>query len=355
MAKGYFGRWPDDQLRSYGKPLTEAADAAAAAVGGWNTHTIRVGRSVLALRTIDPTLHALFVRATWHLTSQDAATITISVCDAATASAAPPDEPSWTAEYWRHEGAETVLYFDRDLGTVSWSDTASRNALWWIPSAAAVPPWERPAPLRTLIDRLVGPTGATLVHAGVVGDDHGGVLMAGRGGSGKSTSIVMCVASGLCTGGDDFLLVEHGDVPPTARSLYATARLVPTSPAWAHFTPDPAAIEVPIDAGSEDVNLSKRTVYLGEQFPGRVRDSFEIRAVVIPTVTVGETRLSPIRPAQALLALAPSSMLQLDPRASALRAIADLVGQVPCFGLDLGSDTEQVPPVIHSLLRRSAP
>lgn len=358
MAKGHFGAWPDQQLRTYGDLLTEHAERAAAAVGGWRVHTIRLGRVLLTLRATDERVHAMLLRATRHLAvaeADPADSVVISVCDTASTGVEPPREPDWAASHWRHEGEHTVLYIDRDRNSVAYSDVHQRRAIWWIAAEADVPLWERPAPLRTLIDRLLGPAGATLVHGGVVGDERGGVVLAGRGGSGKSTSIVSCVADGLRCGGDDFLLLQNDERPAVAWSMYATARLVPTSPAWSCFTPLDRCIELPPATETDDPNLLKRAIFLAEQFPGCMADRFVIRAVVVPMVVAADdTSLVPLRPALALRALAPSSMLQLDPRASALRTMAALVGSVPCFTLQVGRDLAQIPAAVRGLLRDSS-
>jgi len=55
----------------------------------------------------------------------------------------------------------------------------------------------------------------------------------------------------------------------------------------------------------------------------------------------------------ALKALAPSTILQLPGAGQkALRSIAKLLKQVPCYVLELGIDQERIPGVILDLLSR---
>ena len=350
MAKGHFGRATDQQLRSYGDQLVDAAERAASQTTGWLCLTVRLGQHVVALRSLDPAIHQLLNRAMWHVSTDQPATVTISICDSASAETEPPTEPDWTRDHWRHEGPSAVLYFDRDRHMVTWTDASTGTGVWWLPNEASIPAWERPAPLRTLIDRLLGPLGATLVHGGIVGADRQGVLLAGRGGSGKSTSVIACVADGMHCGGDDFLLIDN-TLPTTVFSMYATARLTPTSPGWSRFAAVADAIEQPVNAFDDDPNLAKKTLYLGEQFADSVRTEWTVRAVVIPSVVNSrDTTATRIRPAVALRALAPSSMLQLDPRRSALSTMAAMVAMVPCFSLYVGSDLDQVPTTVAAIL-----
>jgi len=356
MPKGHFEKWTDEHLRTFGDELLAAAEGAAKVVGGWRKHTVKLGRTVVEFRSTDDRVHSILARTMAHLTTNDPPTATISVCDTASTGVPRPTQPSWMGETWRHEGSATVLYQDRVRDSVAWSDSERGVALWWIPDEASIPAWERPTPLRALIDRLLSPLGVSLVHAGIVGDDRGGVMLTGRGGSGKSTSVVACVAAKLQSGGDDFVLMHNDERDPAiCWSMFATARLLPESPAWSTFSANPAAIEMPRSI-DDDRNSIKRTVFLNEQFPGSMRDRFPIRAVAVPMVTdCTITKAVPMRPAAALLALAPSSMLQLvDPHRSTLAALAALVREVPCYALHVGSDLADVSRAVGELLNSTS-
>ena len=144
MAKGFFKTWPDDQMREYGDSLFEAADGAADNVGGWRVHTVKLGSRTVAFRSTHDRVHAILARTMGHLRTDGVPDATISVCDTETTGVPPPPEPAWAEETWRHEGDATVFYNDRDRDLVSWSDAERGAGLWWIPSEASIPPWERP-------------------------------------------------------------------------------------------------------------------------------------------------------------------------------------------------------------------
>ena len=80
------------------------------------------------------------------------------------------------------------------------------EALVWLPSGAAVPWYERAAPFRWLFDNLAARRGMSTLHAAAVGRDGNGVLLAGRGGAGKSTLALACVGSGFDYVSDDYCL-----------------------------------------------------------------------------------------------------------------------------------------------------
>ena len=86
-------------------------------------------------------------------------------------------------------------------------------------------------------------------------------------------------------------------------------------------------------------------VWPSRTFPTRIADSAPIATVIAPVVRgVGATRVTRISPAQALAALAPSSILQIPGAGeSALAQMAGIVRTVPCWQLELGADRAAVP------------
>ncbi len=105
-------------------------------------------------------------------------------------------------------------------------DAERAAAVYWTPSYRYIPWWESSFPLRTAIHWWTTTTPSLQpMHAGAVGRDDGGVLIAGRGGAGKSTTSLACLDGGLLYAGDDYVLVDVDQ--PTVYSLYNTAKLRP--------------------------------------------------------------------------------------------------------------------------------
>ena len=109
---------------------------------------------------------------------------------------------------------------------------------------------------------------------------------------------------------------------------------------------------VPLLANTDRLLTEKAVVYANEHYPAQMTAGYPLRAVVIPTVRDQlETRVVEASRASALAALAPSTLLQLHPPdPTALRSMSTLLGSVPCFGLELGSDTSRIGPAILELL-----
>jgi hypothetical protein len=107
---------------------------------------------------------------------------------------------------------------------------------------------------------------------------------------------------------------------------------------------------LPARKSSQD-DASKFSVDVARAQPRLMKPSVALSVVILPTVTAGRISLRPASAAQALRALAPSTILQhADESATGLALMSRLVQQVPAYILELGSDITSVGPAIRHLL-----
>jgi hypothetical protein len=185
-----------------------------------------------------------------------------------------------------------------------------------------------------------------LIHAGAIGFPQGGVLLAGKGGSGKSTTTLAGLRAGLGYAGDDYCLVTNEECP-NVHSVYNTIKLVGSSdlerfPSLAKY----------FQIGQEG---EKALSFLYQIFPNQIVASMPIKAILSLEINQqSETRLLPTAPAIALTALAPSTLAQLPGAGkAAMEILSQLVRKTPCFRLILGNQIEKIPELISSLLERA--
>ncbi len=250
------------------------------------------------------------------------------------------------------DGTGPIFYYEDDgvraisrWQTLSVLDTRIGRAWFWAPDPAELLSWDWASPLRSILHWWLGAHGILQVHGGAVGLPEGGVLVVGRGGSGKSTTTLSCLAAGLKYAGDDFVGIQSRP-SPWVHSLYSSGKLE------SHHAERFREL-LPAVVNPERGPLDKAIVYAGRRWPDRTTAGFPLRAVLVPRIAGGrETRLVPASPAGALAALAPSTIFQLHPpQENALSEMAALVRQVPCFSLELGSELERIPVAIEQLLR----
>lgn len=233
--------------------------------------------------------------------------------------------------------------------TLSMFDESSRHALWWVPSADDVPSYEQAAPFRTILHWWAQSVDAQLVHGAAVGTEHGGVLLAGPGGSGKSTVALSCVGSGLRYAGDDYVLVERAP-DPVVHSVYASGKLTPD-----HLSRFPRLRDCAQRAHMGE--QEKAVVFLHDHFPSDLIPTMPLTAIVLPAVTgASHPVIRRASPSECMVALAPSTMFQ-HPNAERGRTFRNLVAlarAVPGYHLDIGPDISAIPPAIEEILGRGA-
>jgi len=224
-------------------------------------------------------------------------------------------------------------------------DMERNLGLYWIQSEDRLPYWERGSPFLALLSWWMASRDRHYVHAGAVGHADGGVLLAGKGGSGKSTSALASLSAGLAYASDDYCLVADRPAP-FVHSVYGTAKLK----GRADFDRFPHLRER--CSNLERVGDEKALLFLREHYPERLVSGFPIRAVLLPRITdQPHARLKDATSAEAFRALAPSTLLQVPGAGPGLlQALGRLVKQVPAYHLELGADPESIPKAIESVL-----
>lgn len=331
--------------------MEEAFDRAARGAGGTVERDYVIGDHAVRLRFAGPALVPRLALSLSHLVARGPVEprLTISVWDGTSTGTGTPPGP------WEEPGADpgqthlcagerirAVFYPEPPL--MSFLDEPAGRACFWTREAGSVPFYESGSPFRPIFNWWMGSHGRQFAHAAAVGTSAGGALLVGRGGSGKSTTALACLAAGLLYAGDDHCLISTDPIP-YAHSLYSSGKLNPDS--LERLPALRAAV-----ANGDRLDTEKALLLLAPVAGDRVVTGFPIRAIILPQVHGGpETELVPASPAAALLALAPSTMLPLPKsHAAGLNALATLTRQLPCFRLRLGTCLEEAPRVIAHLL-----
>ncbi|MCX6624958.1 MAG: serine kinase [Acidobacteria bacterium] len=324
----------------------------------------RIGGRAIRFRFASPGLAASLTRAFAHLAADEAEPeLTISLWDADAPGGPPPlllkaYLSAVASNWWEflnargellefhcpplmgayHPGSEvfSLLDAERDLG------------LYWKRNPERMPYYETGSPLRTMLHWWFREQGMQFVHAAAVGMPTGGVLLAGKGGSGKSTSALACLGSGLQYAGDDYCVASL-QPRPSVFSLYNTCKLVGEAD-LARFPSLDGRIW-----NTERAEGDKPTVFLHEHWPEQVSPGFPLKAILVPKVTGRrDTALVPASRMEALTALGPSTLAQLpSSNGQDLSYIRKLIEALPVYRLEAGTDLVQIPAVIQEFLART--
>jgi hypothetical protein len=321
---------------------------------------LAVGPARVLLRFAGQELVPLLLPALAHLLTAESTppTLTICVWDSASTGVAVPAFP-WHPRDIRQRGEvagynderfRTIYHggvTDPTLGfnTLSMFDARTRTAIFWVKSAQKLPWTESAEPLRPVLHWGLTDDACQLLHAGAVCNEDGGVLLAGAGGSGKSTSSLACVEAGFKFVSDNYVLLTNGEAP-VAHSLFCTAKVRPSG---LRFHPRLRAMSPGLDPEGDE----KFVFDLNLGLPERLARQAPIKALLLPRLSdSGRVAIRPASPTQGLLALAPSTIYQLPGSHGALlEPMSDLVKRVPTYSLDLGGPPDEVPGAIAELLR----
>jgi hypothetical protein len=341
-----------DAALAFLETVSQTFQRAEAAAGEPIDRFYRIGGYIVRLRFASPALLPLITPALGHLAIPPGSPSALTVClwDSASTGTKMPSPPWSTGDYIAR--GEVCGYSDRRIETafhigadaLSILDKERDLAFFWVRDARRLPYYESGAPLRAILHWWMRDRGLQMIHAAAIGTAAGGVLIVGRGGSGKSTTALACFRSGLLYASDDYCLLA-GEPLPYIHSVYNSAKL---DPGGAPGFPEIASAACNLDR----LDSEKALFFLHRFCPENIASGFPVRAVLLPSVTgKRETTCRLASATAALKALAPSTLFQLSGAGrAALETMAKVVKQLPCIHLELGTDLDKIPDAILGLL-----
>jgi hypothetical protein len=327
--------------------LDRAADAAAAAAGGYQERCYEISGRLVCLRFAGRPAIMRLDSALSHLRATRAAqpSLTIRIWESRPAPEGPwrdLDEPAAQAIRGLLPGGKG--FFQWHDATLAVLDTARDEGYYWLEDSSREPWPERVAPLSEIFGGWLDQWGVLLVHAGAVGTEDGCVMLVGPAGSGKSHTALACLQRGLGHLGDDTCLLGPQD-PPTAYSIYSSAQAMPFT---LRCLPELRPMVSNLDRQDEE----KACLFLDKQAPDALLREAPLRAIAVMSSSDHEhTHARPASPGDVLIALAPSSLLQ-QPGAGRqmLARLARIARGVKCVHLEAGSDPSELAQAVRELI-----
>ena len=328
-----------DAPRALFDAVRDRFEPAAHAAGVHDVY-LSIGGRTLMCRYAGTALIGVFGRALRHLETAPVSQpdATVFIWDSTSTGVSMVQAP-WRAEdynirgevrHWSHPDIVTALNPDGLI--LSMFDASTSTAVLWARDWRTVPYYERGAPLRFILHWWMRQCGRQLLHAGAIGTARGAVLLAGRGGSGKSNTALASFESSLDYLADDYCLVEAAP-EPRVFSIFSSGKTHADDLTRLPFLR-------PHVSNAGHLPSEKALYFLHESFPTRIRREAPIAAILMPHVTSAPvTRLRQGSAADALKALAPSTIGQLAyAGAEVTRVVSALARRVPCLHLDIAAN-----------------
>ena len=314
-----------------------------------------IGGYTIRLRFAGSALIPFITPALEHLAAKPAMVPALTVClwdSASTDTKMPP--PPWKiddyvarGEIWGFNNERFNTVFQTDVSILNMLDSEQNLAIYWIRDFRHLRYYETASPLRTFLYWWMRKHDRQMVHAAAIGNSNAGVLIPGKGGSGKSTTSLACLHSGLFYVGDNYVLLSQ-ESTPFAYSLYNSCTLQAAN--IRHRFP---YLMTKI-SNPEKLDVEKALLFVHQHYHEFVTKRIPIKVILLPEVTSQHTtRVRRVSPAKTLISLAPSSLFYL-PNAGQddFQRMACLVKQVPSYVLELGADISKIPDVILELLSK---
>ena len=300
-------------------------------------------------------LVSLLTPAIAHLKTNSVSDPDLTICawdSNSTKTKIPP--PPWQGNQLQKRGEIIGLNSDRIHTSFQWGANAltlvdkERNlGIYWVNKADLLPYWEKGSPLRTILQVWLGKQQVQMVHAGAVGIKEGGVLLVGKGGSGKSTTALSCLNSDLFYLSDDYSLITNNNSIPTVYSIYSTAKKRANDIDRLPFLKS-------IISNSDRLREEKALYFLDRHFSEKIIKIFPLKAIFIPRITgKQETTLEQTSSIVGLSSLVPSTIKQLpNTGKEACKIMTDIAKKSPCYYLNLGTEIKTIPQVIYQFLSK---
>lgn len=223
-------------------------------------------------------------------------------------------------------------------------DTHKNEGYYWVPSKHEIPYWESDFPLRMIFHWWLKDSSYQPVHAGAVGTEKGGVLLVGKGGSGKSTSTLSCVNSSLKVAGDDYVLLDCKN-----QDVYSLFSLTKANHNSIGLLPN---LDINISDLKEPID-DKYRILLYPKYKDSLIKKMPVLATLLPMVTDAKTTtIVPCSSSEAMLALAPTTLFQLPGlRERAFEKMSGFVRATKSYKLLLGKDSEVLPDILNEFIQ----
>lgn len=211
-------------------------------------------------------------------------------------------------------------------------DTNTRFGLRLLRQKDAIEPWEPTSPLAFFCKWIADLDHKTIIHAGSLSKHGKGALMVGNGGAGKSGTVIGAMKYGFQSSGDDYTLLSKTSNEYRAHAVFRTVKQ------------DLAGLKrlgLPIP---QKLNWQNKAVFRPDHiFHQGIVDAVAVHVLLSPSLGADETSFQPIDPVVVFKTLTISTLKQLSGSyAPMFVSCARLIHDLPCFGVHLSSNPEEV-------------
>ncbi|MEN8221979.1 MAG: hypothetical protein ABFR36_01865 [Acidobacteriota bacterium] len=234
---------------------------------------------------------------------------------------------------WRESGSLSVLNRKKNIG------------IFFSAEPEKLEYFEKASPFRNIFQWWFDSESTAMIHSGAVGVSGEGMLISGRGGAGKTSTVISCIMNGMEYLGDDYVLIsgaERFDAFSLFRSGKLTNFILNLYPELKERITNPCFS-----------NEEKGLVFFGEGNGQATSNKAEIKGIIIPEIVRQEkSSFQPASASEAFRALAPSTVFQhIGNRNNLFRLTGRLTKDIPCYKLYTGSDPVHLAETVKEIFK----
>ena len=228
-------------------------------------------------------------------------------------------------------GVSFHMQYNPDSKIYSVINTETKISYYYSNDFAEIPYYEKSAPLKFILHWWCEQHDMCLVHAAAVGVNDSGVLLVGRGGTGKSTTAVGAAVHGLQFAGDDYIVLSKDPVT-SAVSIYCSAKVnddvLGKLPDLHCYITNPNRLD-----------SDKALIFLDQNFRSALTKKIRLKAIISPKISEGKACLKKSSPIQVFAEVASSTIFQMPGSGSkTLRTLKNIFQELPVYTLELDTD-----------------
>lgn len=168
----------------------------------------------------------------------------------------------------------TRVAYDFHTNSIVVYDPGTAVCAIWSQDIASYPYWARSTPFRLGLSWIADSFDGEFLHGALISKDEDAVVLAGKGGSGKSTTAIAAQAAGFDLLSDDYFLYESDRMYP----VYTRAKLLDSS---FEFIPK----ELNATSLNPDILGQKRILDLNIETLHKYRHGVQVKNFVIPRLS----------------------------------------------------------------------
>lgn len=236
-----------------------------------------------------------------------------------------------------HRNHDNSVLIERRRGFVTTFDVAAMELITIVDGIGSIDTDLAAKPLLRFLLPLMMRQEIVLCHAALLGGGERGLLVTGKGGSGKSTISAAALVGGAAFCSDDFVALERVGDALVGHCLYASIMLN-----GGHIDRFPALSRQAVRFRTDI--FAKHMVPIAAAFPAQLRASLTIEAVAVPAiVATPESLLVSGNRSDMLRAVAPTSVFSSPWReADRVRFLFDTISRLEPLVYRSGSDFDRI-------------